>query len=41
MGKDSFRLVSGRLASEVGDAPWELVAGGLVTADGFDDLRAD
>ncbi|MDQ6706995.1 MAG: DEAD/DEAH box helicase, partial [Acidobacteriota bacterium] len=31
---------TGRLASEVEDALWELVAGGLVTADGFDNLRA-
>jgi len=32
--------VSGRLASEVEDGLWELVAAGLVTADGFDNLRA-
>jgi ATP-dependent Lhr-like helicase len=32
--------VTGRLASEVEDGLWELVAGGLVTADGFDNLRA-
>jgi len=31
---------SGRLAREVEDALWELVAAGLVTADGFDNLRA-
>jgi ATP-dependent Lhr-like helicase len=31
---------SGRLASEVEDALWELVAAGLVTADGFENLRA-
>jgi ATP-dependent helicase Lhr and Lhr-like helicase len=31
---------TGRLASEVEDGLWELVAGGLVTADGFDNLRA-
>ena len=31
---------TGRLASEVEDALWELVAGGLVTADGFENLRA-
>jgi len=31
---------SGRLSSEVEDALWELVAAGLVTADGFDNLRA-
>jgi ATP-dependent Lhr-like helicase len=29
-----------RLSSEVEDAVWELLAGGLVTADGFDNLRA-
>ena len=28
-----------RLASEVEDALWELLAGGFVTADGFDNLR--
>jgi ATP-dependent helicase Lhr and Lhr-like helicase len=31
---------TGRLASEMEDGLWELVAGGLVTADGFDNLRA-
>jgi ATP-dependent helicase Lhr and Lhr-like helicase len=31
---------AGRLASEVEDAVWELVAAGLVTADGFENLRA-
>jgi ATP-dependent Lhr-like helicase len=31
---------AGRLASEVEDALWELVAAGLVTADGFENLRA-
>jgi ATP-dependent Lhr-like helicase len=31
---------SRRLASEVEDALWELVAAGLVTADGFENLRA-
>jgi ATP-dependent helicase Lhr and Lhr-like helicase len=31
---------SGRLASEVEDALWELVAAGLVTADGFENLRS-
>src|SRR5438094_3054614 len=31
---------TGHLASEVEDALWELVAGGLVTADGFENLRA-
>src|SRR5262249_10258455 len=29
-----------RLASEVEDALWELAAAGLVTADGFENLRA-
>jgi len=32
--------LTGRLASEVEDGLWELVAAGLVTADGFDNLRA-
>jgi len=32
--------ITGRLASEVEDGLWELVAAGLVTADGFDNLRA-
>jgi ATP-dependent Lhr-like helicase len=31
---------TGRLASEVEEGLWELVAAGLVTADGFDNLRA-
>ncbi len=31
---------TGALASEVEDGLWELVAAGLVTADGFDNLRA-
>jgi len=31
---------TGRLVSEVEDALWELAAAGLVTADGFDNLRA-
>ncbi|MEI9974706.1 MAG: hypothetical protein WDO73_23245 [Ignavibacteriota bacterium] len=31
---------AGRLASEVEDGLWELVAAGLVTADGFENLRA-
>ena len=31
---------TGRLASEVEDGLWELVAAGIVTADGFDNLRA-
>ena len=32
--------LTGRLPSEVEDGLWELVAAGLVTADGFDNLRA-
>src|SRR5271166_1667138 len=36
---DLVRLTR-RLASEVEDALWELVAAGLVTADGFENLRA-
>jgi ATP-dependent Lhr-like helicase len=32
--------ITSRLASEVEDALWELVAAGLVTADGFENLRA-
>ncbi len=31
---------AGRLPSEVEDGLWELLAGGFVTADGFDNLRA-
>ncbi len=31
---------TGRLPSEIEDGLWELVAAGLVTADGFDNLRA-
>jgi ATP-dependent helicase Lhr and Lhr-like helicase len=31
---------TGKLKSEVETALWELVAGGLITADGFDNLRA-
>jgi len=31
---------TGRLSSEVEDGLWELVAAGLVTADGFDNLRS-
>ncbi len=31
---------TGRLASEVEEGLWELVAAGLVTADGFDNLRS-
>ena len=33
-------LATGRLTSEVEDGLWELVAAGVVTADGFDNLRA-
>jgi len=36
---DLARL-TGRLASEVEDGLWELLAGGFVTGDGFDNLRA-
>ena len=36
---DLVRL-TGRLATEVEEGLWELVAAGLVTADGFDNLRA-
>jgi len=35
-----LQRATGRLASEVEDGLWELVAGGLVTADGFENLRA-
>lgn len=35
-----LRRQTGRLASEIEDGLWELLAGGLVTADGFDNLRA-
>ena len=31
---------TGKLKAEVETALWELVAGGLLTADGFDNLRA-
>jgi ATP-dependent Lhr-like helicase len=31
---------TGKLKSEVESALWELVAGGIITADGFDNLRA-
>jgi len=34
-----FTRGAGRLASEVEDAVWELVAAGLITADGFENLR--
>jgi ATP-dependent Lhr-like helicase len=35
-----LQRATGRLPSEVEDAVWELVAAGLVTADGFENLRA-
>ncbi|HEX8984258.1 MAG TPA: DEAD/DEAH box helicase [Bryobacteraceae bacterium] len=35
-----LRRATGRLASEVEDALWELVAAGVVTADGFENLRS-
>ena len=35
-----LQRASGRLPSEVEDALWELVAAGLVTADGYENLRA-
>jgi ATP-dependent Lhr-like helicase len=35
-----IQRATGRLASEVEDGLWELVAAGLVTADGFENLRA-
>ncbi len=35
-----LQRATGRLASEVEDGLWELVAGGMVTADGFENLRA-
>jgi ATP-dependent helicase Lhr and Lhr-like helicase len=35
-----LRRSTGRLPSEVEDALWELVAAGLVTADGFENLRS-
>jgi len=34
-----LRRLTGRTASEVEDGLWELLAGGFVTADGFDNLR--
>jgi ATP-dependent helicase Lhr and Lhr-like helicase len=37
---DELLRASGRLASEVEDGLWELVAAGRVTADGFENLRA-
>jgi ATP-dependent Lhr-like helicase len=37
---DELRRGTGRLASEVEDALWELLAAGLVSADGFENLRA-
>jgi ATP-dependent Lhr-like helicase len=35
-----LQRATGRLPSEVEDGLWELVAAGLVTADGFENLRA-
>ncbi len=35
-----LQRATGRLPSEVEDALWELVAAGLVTADGFENLRS-
>lgn len=35
-----IQRATGRLATEVEDGLWELVAAGLVTADGFENLRA-
>jgi len=35
-----LQRATGRLASEAEDALWELVAAGLVTADGFENLRS-
>jgi ATP-dependent Lhr-like helicase len=35
-----IQQASGRLASEVEEALWELASAGLVSADGFDNLRA-
>ena len=37
---DEIVRSTGRLASEVEDGLWELAAGGLVTADGFENLRS-
>ncbi len=37
---DEILRLTGRLASEVEDGLWELAAGGLVTADGFENLRS-
>ena len=37
---DEILRMTGRLASEVEDGLWELAAGGLVTADGFENLRS-
>ncbi len=37
---NELQRATGRLASEVEDALWELVAAGLVTADGFENLRS-
>ncbi|MBV8819115.1 MAG: DEAD/DEAH box helicase, partial [Acidobacteriaceae bacterium] len=37
---NELQRLTGRLASEVEDGLWELVAAGLVTADGFENLRS-
>ncbi len=37
---DDLARATGRLASEIEDALWELVAAGMVTADGFENLRS-
>jgi ATP-dependent Lhr-like helicase len=37
---NELKRATGRLPSEVEDGLWELVAAGLVTADGFENLRA-
>ena len=37
---NDLQRATGRLASETEDALWELVAAGLVTADGFENLRS-
>ncbi len=37
---DEILRMTGRLASEVEDGLWELAAGGIVTADGFENLRS-
>ena len=37
---DEILRITGRLASEVEDGLWELAAAGIVTADGFENLRS-